>query len=151
MPVPDDTLIDAMADAAEGRGVLVVTPLASETDGIVARAKAITVKQLTLNADFTREEAQAFILVSPNPWQVRLKSRGWVFFFPVHDLKPNDDVGNPSYVYSLSNKGAYEKLPYGRWRSLQVVPPTPEETQQAQADATAEPKSLWSRLMEDDD
>jgi hypothetical protein len=147
MPIPDETIIAAMADAAEGKGVLVITPLASETDAIVSRAKLMTVENLVRNAGVTTHEAQSFILASPNPWQVRLKSRGWVFFFPEPDLKPNDDVGNPSYVYASNKRGQYEKVPYLRWRTTQVIPTVQEITPKADA----EPKSAWSRLMETED
>ena len=147
MLVPDDTLIAAMADAAEGKGVLVVTPLAADTDAIVARAKKLTIENLIRNADFSEEEAQSFILSSRVAWQVRLKSNGWVFFFPVHDLKPNDDVNNPAYVYAPGNRGQYEKQPYTRWRSAQVAPVSDDKNEQGEV----ERKSFWSRLMEDDD
>ena len=148
MPVPDETIIAAMADAAEGKGVLVITPLASETDAIVTRAKALTIENLMFNAEFSWQEAREYIMGSTNPWQIRLKSRGWVFFFPMHDLKPNDDVGNPSYVYTPGKKeGSYDKLPYVMWRLTQVPSPLPQE----EVPVTAEPRSAWSRLMEDDD
>jgi len=146
MPIPDDILISAMADAAEGKGVLVVTPLASETDAIVVRAKELTIHSLMRNAQMTRRSAEEYIVRSQVPWQIRLKSRGWVFFFPIHDLKPNDDVGNPSYVYSTGKKGTYEKLTYSSWKSTQIPPPT-----ESVFDQDEEAKSAWSRLMEDDD
>lgn len=147
MPIPDDTLRAAMADAAEGKGVVVLTPSATETDVIVARARQLTIDGLMKFAKATQTVAEGFFATSSIPWQLRLRSQGWVFFIPVTDLKPHEDVGAPSYIFVPKANGMYERLSYTRWRAENMpareVPPL--------IDGVEIPKTAWAHLMEDDE
>jgi hypothetical protein len=134
-----------MADAASGKGVIVLTPTATETDVVVARAKMLAIDGLRQFAKATAEEAIAFFLYSKVPWMLKLRSNGWVFFIPGTDLKAYDDVGTPTYIYSPGNRGEYERLNYNRWRVDNL--PTPVE----EIDPINVPKTAWDHLMEDDD
>jgi hypothetical protein len=147
MSVPDEMLRAAMADASTGKGVIVLTPTATETDIIVARAKSLTVEGLKKFAKASTQEALNFFTVSSIPWQLKLRSNGWVFFVPGTDLKPYDDVGSPAYIYSPGPRGTYQRLSYAKWRSENMPPamePSPD-------DGIEIPKTAWNHLMEDDD
>lgn len=135
-----------MADAAEGRGVVVLTPTATETDVVVARARTLAIDGLKQFANASTQEATNFFLNSKVPWQLKLRSNGWVFFIPVTELKPYDDAGEPMYLYAPSTNGAYERLNYNRWRADNM--PAREEFMDAGIEV---PKTSWDHLMEDDD
>ncbi len=151
MPVPDETLLAILSDATEGKKVLVIV-----TDGMadvpvnVNRAEELLIRGLRTFGDATEEQARRFITQRSPDWRLNLRSGGWAFFYPEIDLKPTDDVGNPTYVYLKNNKGRYERISYGNWKAR--FPPPPEETvPEVFEEISPQPKTSWSRLLEEDD
>lgn len=107
--VPDGVLLLALADAADGKGVLVLTATQSETSKSVMRGvELVQLRAKELGADFIKQMRQL-----SSSWHLNI-GNGWIFFFPEDDLDPLEDVSNPHVVYCLV-KDTWKCQEYPEW------------------------------------
>ncbi len=146
MAVTDDILLRVMTDASEGKGILFLTKSTGESDSLVPRATRILIENLRKYGKVSVQQARLFVIASDNKWQIRLRSGGWAFFVPDSEVKPHDNVNNPTYVYAKDDKGKYDRMTYFRWKSQF---PAPEAGSEVAHDEVA--MSSWNRLLADED
>jgi hypothetical protein len=146
--ITNSTLLSAIADATEGKGVLFLVDQVASTQRLIERSIDLTIDGLRNYGGLTKEQAEGYVTVGNVSWRLNLGSGGWLFFFPVMNLKPHEDVGNPTYVYGRNNKGVYERTSYKLWKAKFPTPSEPDED----SDEFEKPplKSVWSHLLEDD-
>lgn len=102
-------LIKAMADAADGLGVLFLTPSLSETTAIVSQGKDLVRRA-------TGEIGLAVYREGSSTWHLTVPSTGgWIFFFPQPDISATDEVNNPNVVYYQHEDHTWRRLEYVKW------------------------------------
>jgi hypothetical protein len=87
-----------------------------------------------------------------NPTFVQVTNGGWVFIDAAEELSPEDEIGQPQFVYWPSEGGAYEKVAYDLWKRARlagnvfrpVTIATPKKKTEGRPTA-------WDRLLEEDD
>lgn len=129
--IEDEVLTDAMANAAESKRVLFLTPSWKATPPIVKQALEASVSALVKSGK-DRSFAEQFFRIRHCPWQITVGGNGWVFFFPLTDLDPSEDVGNPDLVYFPDEDGTYFSMDYRSWVTQK----------------TRENSSMWSSVLE---
>lgn len=151
MPVRplDEVLIDAMADAVEKGRVLFLIDGKDEIGAIARRTRRLAEDKVRdrLGAD----GANRLFQPSTNDWLLKTVTGGWLFFYPLEEIRPDDEVNDPAWVFWPTEKGEYKRIPYSEWQTLcrsgQRWCPTGKR---ATAPKKTGPKTAWDRLMDDD-
>jgi hypothetical protein len=151
LPDPADRiLIDAVLDGMKQRVVFLVDADADEPEEIDRLGRKTEKLALTaLTEQFGKDAAKKFFVSSENPWLLRTKFGGWVFFYPIDVLTEQtswDELGSPNFVYWPDTQGKYGRIPWSQWLDMRGRgnvwrPSSPSRT-------VTGPRSIWERLRD---
>ena len=86
-----------------------------------------------------------------NPTFVQMTHGGWVFVWPADDMGPEEDIGQPQFVYWPSEGGAYEKVTYELWQKGRLAGNVWRPVTISTAPKKTERLTAWERLLLDED
>jgi len=151
MPIrpSDEVLIDAMADAVEKGKVLFLVDGKDEIKDTVRRTQRLA--EAKVRDRLGAEGAKRLFTFSGNDWLLKTCTGGWLFFYPIGEIRADDEVNEPSWVFWPTEKGIYTRISYTEWQTARRAghswcptgkrPVAPKKTG---------PKTAWDRLLDDD-
>ena len=150
MPIVlDRDLLDEVAvSALQKQRVIFLVKDQDQADRVAATFR-------TILCEVAARDDTAFQMKPPgsNPSFIQLKAGGWVSFFGVPDLSPQDNVGQANLVWWPTEGGLYACLNYATWKRERKLstfrPVAPEDV--VQKVRQGGPPTAWEVLMDAED
>jgi hypothetical protein len=144
--VPNQVLTNAVADAADGKRVVVLVDDVNDIDRVVEHARRFTTE--LVRESMGSQHANKMFAASENRWILALaRGGGWVFFFPVEITTADEDINAPDFVYWQDPKGVYERLAYHEWVLQRRAGNVWRPRRVGVGDA---PRTAWDHILDDE-